>query len=1379
MAVDRTCTEIRPGSGGRVELSESRPLSAFGSLEAYVLLGDPGAGKTTEFKKESRALGGAAEYIRARGFIWPKLKSRPEWRDKTLFIDGLDEMRAGAADSRLPLDEILNRLDRLGCPKFRISCREADWLGDNDRRSLEAVSPDSRIAMLRLDPLSEQAAVELLSSRNLGVSAKEFLQQARRRGVGGLLSNPLTLGLLADAVRHGGGWPAGRLETFETACRRMATEQNAEHREGASPQSVETVLDAAGYLCALQLLSGIDGYSFAPSIDGSSFVSLDTLEDAREHRSRTCLQYALATRLFTAIGERTFSPVHRLVAEFLAGRYLAELIRDGLPARRVVALMTGAGDGRVVTVLRGLSAWLAAHPSEARRQLIDADPVGVGIYGDIGDFTTGDKQRLLRSLATFATEGPLSGHQWRDGRADEARYDSAWAFRSLASPDMASPINELLGGRGAGASDDRITGFVLDVLSEADASEVGSLIGLESTVEAILCDAATSPEVRWRALGAYMRIAPDGDARTHTLTWLLQAVHDRRLPDPDDELLGNLLDRLYPTVIAPSQVWRYVLLQNRSDFHGRFWQFWEVTVVERSSDQQTAALLDALHEDASRLISALGVSQFEDLPLRLLVRGLETLGDHAEPSRLYDWLSTVGRCLLTSLAGEHARHVRAWLEARPEIQKTVFMTWLAGRESNDPSSPDDYWRCSALHESSLPDDFGPWCLDQALAIGDAEPVVSTELLRKAHESLRHSSTGGGLTLDVLRVRTRGHPPLAQHLDELCQQRSSDSSAYRDPLLEELEARREQKSEEQRQHRQEWVDAIRVNETELRENRFSPPGLDTLARAFFDLFVETDRGLAPRDRIGYFTGDDERLVEAVMAGLREALTRDDVPDVEQTIALRSESKHSWLAFPVLASLQILDEEDPARLDGLDDTRKRSALAIYYCVPLGHGSHRWHARWLSEDPELVLDVLYKCAVAAVRAGDDAPPGLNNLDGVTGHDELVHDLRLRLLRAYPTRGSNKQLGLLDRLLAEVMKCPDDSALRSLVWRKLASTSMGVAQRVRWLAVDSLLSGGPGFQELKTWVGESERRIRHLAEFLRNVSYPWHLGDSSLDAAGDPVALKDTIEMLGRSYRPLNTSGLVTLEMATSDRIFQLITQLESLPTEEAHRVLRDLIAEPRLTPWHDRLAWALARQSVIHRDASYCHPTIEEAQSTLSNQAPANVADLAALLVERLHDVSEEVRGGNSNPWRQFWNEDSNGRPTDAKPENSCRDALLAALQERLPAEVDVVPEGRYAADRRADIRASSDAFNVPIEIKKNSHRDLWSALRSQLIGQYTTDPATGGYGIFLVLWFGYDVTKPPPDGNHPATPEELQRRLERDLTPDEARKVTVVVMDATKP
>ena len=126
-------------------------------------------------------------------------------------------------------------------------------------------------------------------------------------------------------------------------------------------------------------------------------------------------------------------------------------------------------------------------------------------------------------------------------------------------------------------------------------------------------------------------------------------------------------------------------------------------------------------------------------------------------------------------------------------------------------------------------------------------------------------------------------------------------------------------------------------------------------------------------------------------------------------------------------------------------------------------------------------------------------------------------------------------------------------------------------------------------------------------------------------------------------------------------------------------------------------------------------------------------------------------------------------------------MANLQLRLPGSVDAVREGSYAADTRSDIRATCRRFNVPIEIKKDSHRDLWKAMRDQLMAQYTTDPATDGYGIYLVLWFA-DPNKPAsrhPDGSRPSTPEELRRRLEQELTADQARKIAVIVMDVTKP
>ena len=325
----------------------------------------------------------------------------------------------------------------------------------------------------------------------------------------------------------------------------------------------------------------------------------------------------------------------------------------------------------------------------------------------------------------------------------------------------------------------------------------------------------------------------------------------------------------------------------------------------------------------------------------------------------------------------------------------------------------------------------------------------------------------------------GSPSPSSKHDE--RRRSEELSAQQ--RTDELSA---QRREEERQRREDWAKHIRSHEVELRENRFPLEDLSTLAKASLGLFGELGQEESPSRRISDFIGVDQRLVDAVMAALRGAMWRDDAPDVDSTISLRSESEQSWLAYPVLASLELLHGDDPTHLDRLDDVQKRKALAIHYCTPLGYNVRSpWYDRWLQQYPDLVLDVLSRCAVAAVRAGEWFVPGLSDLDSVTGHDDLVHEVRLRLLKAYPTRGSSKQLPLLDGLLKRVLEHPDKTDLEALVKRKLALTSMSVAQRVRWLAVEALRSQG-SHQQLKAYVGESEIRARHLAEFLRNHSEP-----------------------------------------------------------------------------------------------------------------------------------------------------------------------------------------------------------------------------------------------------------------------------------------------------
>ena len=379
--VQRNCVEIPQENRNRGPELTAAPLASFRSVPAYVLLGGPGSGKSTAFEVETEAAGDNGELISARDFITFDVERHPEWTGKTLFIDGLDEIRVGTDGKRGALDKIRKHLDDLGCPQFRLSCREADWLGDNDRNNLRVVSPDKHVAVLRLNPLTPTDIGEILKVHpNVG-DPLGFVAEARRRRIDGLLVNPLTLEMLVRTVSGGEGWPQSRLETFTMFCRQMATEFNEEH-QGVQPSlSAGALMESTAQLCAYYLIAGAAGCSINYNETNPDYIALDGWDDGNLEKGRL----ALATRLFVSVGGGHFVPAHRHVAEFLGAWHLAQLVDDGLPIGRVLAMVT-AGDGNVVTVFRGLSAWLAAHCPAARNTLIDRDPTGVGIYGDLSSF---------------------------------------------------------------------------------------------------------------------------------------------------------------------------------------------------------------------------------------------------------------------------------------------------------------------------------------------------------------------------------------------------------------------------------------------------------------------------------------------------------------------------------------------------------------------------------------------------------------------------------------------------------------------------------------------------------------------------------------------------------------------------------------------------------------------------------------------------------------------------------------------------------------------------------------------------------------------------------------------------------------------------------
>ena len=1386
--VDRTCTEVPKGKAEPDSRPVSKPLSEYRSEPAYVLLGDPGAGKTTSFGEERKRTPAAAEkVIEARDFVTFDVAGHPEWRNRTLFIDGLDEIRAGSPDGRTALDEVRARLDALGKPRFRLSCREADWLGPNDWTHLQEVAPSGKLTVLRLDALTLDDARRIAEASHLGEEAEQFIREAQSRGLQELLLNPQTLELLIKAVGDAGQWPESRHETFDLACRQLAREQNEEHRYSQrNPPGEDHILSDAGRICALLLLSGTPGVSLLPSAEehDADYPTVDRLDPTPEGITAGEFEViarrrrlALSSMLFRGVGgsypaAQRFEPVHRHIAEFLAGRYLAQRITNGLPAARVVALVT-AGDGGVVTAHRGLSGWLAAQSKAARLELIERDPIGVGLYGDIAGFSDEEKQTLFQALVG---EGR---------RLHSLSHRAAAAFAPLVSPALKAELRARLTATPETDDDQFSTVFLLNVLRHAK-----PMPSLAEPVLAVVHEPAWSEGVVLCALEAFAQQCIEVNLRNAKLRKLLTDIQKGAVSDPDNELMGRILDRLYPDAIPPAEIWSHIAQSKPTKLIGRHRVFWSQRVEERTPDAGIPDLMDGLARHAPELRSVLSRWEFPVVATRLLARALRSHGSTVKPARLYDWLSAPADnhepfwgLDNTPKAQEHLFAIRRWLEEHPAAFKAALLEGLL-RCADDDDLYGKALRISMGFHGAKPPDFGAWNLEQARSLADSHPALAQLMFRQAQHCLHSGETSHGLSQELLDECLQEHPEwrpspapepkpeTGNELRETARRRDEAERAYAAE-----HARRNTIAEQRERRRQQWLDTVRAEAPALRENRGNPALLHELASAWFQGVAWSRRPLLECLRAKL--GDEDDLATAAYEGLRGVIERDDLPEVNDLFRLRGESRAHWLAMPFLAALEERDREGTDSKDLVEDKR-RLALALHYCVPAGRNfPPKWYLRLVGKEPELVASVFLRFARAELRHSREHVAGFSELVHDQGHAELARLVALPLLRSFPVRCPARQLPDLIRLLWAALRHADRRALLELIQKKLSGRSMTIAQRAHWLATGLVAAPETFAEPLDRFVDGKELRGRQLVNFLtfEDLFRPE-------DAA--PDALEVLIRQLGLALGPIEPEdGPVDERQWTVWNVPKLIRQLADSPEPEAAWALHRLASDERLSHWRHHLRLAYDRRVVADRDASYRRPELGQIRATLSNAVPANAADLAALALDRLDEISKTIRHSNTNNWRQYWNENTKTRePVKPKHEESCRDALLSHLERLLPAEVEVQPEGRYAADRRADIRLSCPGFHVPIEIKKQSHPALYRAARDQLVARYARDPATGGHGIFLALWFS-DPEKAPLDDTdtRPGTPEQLRQRLEdclaRQLSPDQLRKIAVRVIDVGKP
>ena len=855
-----------------------------------------------------------------------------------------------------------------------------------------------------------------------------------------------------------------------------------------------------------------------------------------------------------------------------------------------------------------------------------------------------------------------------------------------------------------------------------------------------------------------------GDLKT-----LLADVHEGIVPDPLDDLLGLLLKELYPEIVPPSEVGRY--LRDRKVF-ARYAAFWGNDIIEQSTDpNQLAGVLDSLVERFVDLEKTRGHQPLSywlrTIPARVLAAYLKRSSKVCH-ERLFVWLG---------LAAKEASHdaratIRAWLSKHPSSYKAVVR--LAADRFTDSSNlhVEVYRR---LFSAAEPCDFNAWCLREA---------AKTETNTKAATEFFLDKAAGGQNIDsrsdeVAEKRLEYNPDLLASYRKRQQRRKHNLAEFTSRSAE----RKRQHEAEAQQQQTEWRQLVNDQEAALRENRVAPVILHRLAATYLGWFVDVE-GADGRSRLRNLLGDDA-LVDIVIEALRASTTRADLPAMTAIFRLGDEGRQHLLMLPVLVGLIESSSLCPGK-SPLDEQGMRRALAFRFNAPdFWNQEPNWSRAVLHARPELVADVLIRSVRADLRRGSSSALGLYELAHDQDYQPVADLAVVPLLKSFPTRHKIEQLRVLKMLLHAARRRVDHREFLRIVEDKLARRSMDSAQQMYWICAGLLTKPGlftDRLREKLTGRGH-ERRVRRVAEFLYDCDM------TSIEAL-DVVALKMLIESLGTSYRPIGwtdddseAAGRVARNPEYKGLIVDsLLKALATKPSHDATNAFQRLCENRSLKPWHLRLQDAGSRQREARREANFEHPTVQQVLETLENRRPANLADLAALTVDIVNDLATEIRHGNTSVWRQYWNLDSHNRTTKPRHENACRDGLLSALKLKLQQHgVTTRQEVIHADDKKADIGVSYGSLDVPLEAKRSDSRELWKAIRDQLIAKYTRDPNCDGYGIYLVFWFGRDLCKRPPTGPAPQTPDALRDQLlaAANLSPEEHRKISVCVIDVSKP
>lgn len=1291
------------------DASEARPLSSLLSEPFIVLLGAPGMGKSVALSQLAELEGETC----LAAFDAVEQQFTP---GSTIYIDALDE---------IPVDEarsIARALKRTRGVRWRVSCRAESWneggrlsQAFGDKGASTGVVP----AVAQLLPLTEQEAVRVLHAFGCADPAALLAKVAVIRSTAFAMT-PLGLKFLTKANIES-PTELTRFELYQSGVEHLAFEHNHTKQEDGqrATLTMEVRLDIAGRVGLALLLSGKHRIKLSVFTDDTAV----TCDDLR--LDRTALTAVLDTALFIKAGD-VFQPLHRSIQEFLAGRFLARLVTNGignskLSAERALELIVSA-DGLPADGMRPLYAWYAGHlvsfgcPDEAMR-LAQLDPDSLLLHGDTAKLSVDARLTVLRDVGSRDPFFRWAPHQW--GAAEITTV-------GLITADMLSQVIGMLAGETSGY---RIN-MLLEALSvgkphaaAADAcwGMVVSQAAVEwcrrAAVKAWLHCAQPPIDAIWAKIDCLYQMAEHDYGNLRSMAQLFCAIPSEHLNVTDVDRLLKMLMAVHSVLYHASKKVGGPTPNITHALRDAAWHVaprsWRDLITEDPKSWRVASGQESIQQAFASHIGYVVVTQFEptveELVCLLIATGL-IVGDDSSAfiSAAQQYIESRG--VADDLVAEIAAVTDLEIADCGSIGIGLRLVGISPTAASVSLLLNSSQLLARTGGAYVGRQVVTWVLRRGEATPDWLPAMLTPHLdRGVVSTVRLAITAHEEDLSILHARAVDSVEVkVRRTIRACQA----AETITDDQLSELMY---------------WGAEIYAGNSPLPLAACS--GTEALREAFGETLAGVvadgivDEQCSParvllaaqgsmlidkgRDLIGLSTAEIIRVYLSAVY-LRSSYLKDRLED--QCISL-------------LESAFRKQPETLAQMSQTDDASWRTLLERLGEKPRAGDLQAWAVKELLLQPDTVerglLDAAQKLAWL-------------NLD----HDELVSVARTFIKR-----------------LVEQCKQVPQSRLYSTI----------ISDRLQWAYFGVCIEPGLFSDDFTRALEVADDHTIHRL-------------------------IVDDYPLKGFNTEPSTTISISTLLMrffiARSpsmeghyDRIridtAKVMKSIRLSGETQAESSLKSLVAAAQGTAWELLLRHDLEvyRRDARALDCSLITPA--DLAKVIDSKGPISVRDLRALTLMELRKVAAEIQSSPLNIWRLYWNED---RP---KLENDCRDILADKLRDRLRVygDFEVSSEVASAGGTRADMVVTHGTLSLPFEAKRSGHSHLWYGHSGQL-QTYTQAPSTEGQGIYIVFWFGKWLKIPaPPEGTTPDTPDALKVALEGQL-PAELRAITsVVVLDLT--